>query len=513
MKTRITILFLALIVFLLILTNLSSKNLIFSQTRSNPAFEEIEIINETVLMSTLSTLPRPVSLQVIYSGFPIGYFPEITVKIFVSSDSGLTYSTIIMTDTGGYNFIGAVPGFEGGTRIFYQYEAEETNFNLMNVTTEYRYSVFTPTGVPTLVVFNGFPPVPSGFPQDYYFSEVIYNHSFNFEHDVWAYGPLFKELIDNYTNILEICNDSPEAYSDSVIRPWLAADGNRNYLLAGQEWLGARYNYQDKDFIAGDFEYDVLGITHSYNDVSYDGVAGIRAPSLILSISDTQFGDPLLEKFNSLNPPADSILYNPDVTLDLPNWVDAYEVLPDVIIDIKVETRAVGGVPSVQELPTSSHRVLSAGNKIIFIAHDPLALATALNDSYPYYYWIGFDSASVSFQALRWFGVSIITDVRDDEKKYSPLSYSLSQNYPNPFNPTTKISWQSGESGWQILKVYVLLGNEVSKLVDEYRQAGIYEVEFNAINSTNGKPLTSGVYFYQLRIGSFNETRKMILIR
>lgn len=508
MKARTTILFLTLIVFLFIPANLSSKNSIPSQTRSNPAFEEIEILNETILMSTLSTLPRPVSLQVTYSGFPIGYFPEITVKIFVSSDSGLTYSTIIMTDTGGYNFIGEVPGFEGGTRVFYQYEAEETNFNLMNFTTEYRYSVFTPSGAPTLVVFNGFPPVPSGFPQDYYFSEVIYNHSFNFEHDVWAYGPLFKELVDNYKNIIEICEDPPEAYSDSVIRPWLAADGNRNYLLAGQEWLGARYNFQDKDFIAGDFEYDVLGITHSYNDVSYDGVAGIRAPSRILPISDTQFGDPLLEKFNSLIPPADSILYNPDVTLDMDNWIDAYEVLPGVIVDINVVTRAVGGVPSVQELPTLSHRILPAGNKIIFIAYDPLALTT-----FHYYYWVGFDSANVPFQALRWFGVDIITDVRDEEKKYSPSSYSLSQNYPNPFNPSTKISWQATESGWQILKVYDLLGNEVSKLVDEYRQAGIYEVEFNAINSTTEKPLASGVYFYQLRINSFNETRKMILIR
>jgi D-alanyl-D-alanine carboxypeptidase len=96
-----------------------------------------------------------------------------------------------------------------------------------------------------------------------------------------------------------------------------------------------------------------------------------------------------------------------------------------------------------------------------------------------------------------------------------PAEYSLSQNYPNPFNPRTKISWQSPVGSWQVLKIFDILGNEIATLVDEYKPAGIYEVEFNASS------LSSGVYFYQLRIGdpsrgaeqSFVQTRKMLLIR
>lgn len=88
-----------------------------------------------------------------------------------------------------------------------------------------------------------------------------------------------------------------------------------------------------------------------------------------------------------------------------------------------------------------------------------------------------------------------------------PETFNLFQNYPNPFNPSTKISWQSPVGSHQTLKVFDVLGNEIANLVDEYKPAGTYEVEFNAIK------LSSGVYFYKLQAGSFVETKKMILLR
>lgn len=85
--------------------------------------------------------------------------------------------------------------------------------------------------------------------------------------------------------------------------------------------------------------------------------------------------------------------------------------------------------------------------------------------------------------------------------------FYLNNNYPNPFNPNTKISWQSPIAVYQSLKVYDVLGNEVSTLVDEFRNAGSYEVEFD------GGKLSSGVYFYQLRVGDYLETKKMLLLK
>jgi len=89
----------------------------------------------------------------------------------------------------------------------------------------------------------------------------------------------------------------------------------------------------------------------------------------------------------------------------------------------------------------------------------------------------------------------------------SITSFNLGQNYPNPFNPGTIISWQSPISGHQTLKVYDVLGNEVATLVDEYREAGSYQYEFNA------RDLSSGIYFYKLQIGDFVQTKKMILMQ
>lgn len=85
--------------------------------------------------------------------------------------------------------------------------------------------------------------------------------------------------------------------------------------------------------------------------------------------------------------------------------------------------------------------------------------------------------------------------------------FTLSQNYPNPFNPSTNISFSIPNSGLVTLKVYDILGNEITTLINEELSAGNYTKTFDATN------LSSGVYFYKLNAGKFSETKKMILIR
>jgi hypothetical protein len=109
------------------------------------------------------------------------------------------------------------------------------------------------------------------------------------------------------------------------------------------------------------------------------------------------------------------------------------------------------------------------------------------------------------------YGDTTVVSV-DDETPNLPTSFKLEQNYPNPFNPSTVISWQSPVGSWQTLKIYDILGNEVVSLVDEYKPAGKYEVEFS-VGQNSVLSLSSGIYFYQLRAGSFMQIKKMILMK
>jgi hypothetical protein len=91
----------------------------------------------------------------------------------------------------------------------------------------------------------------------------------------------------------------------------------------------------------------------------------------------------------------------------------------------------------------------------------------------------------------------------------NPKDFVLHQNYPNPFNPTTKIKYAIKEQGLVALKVYDILGREITALVNEPKQAGEYEVEFDPSNYG----LSSGVYLYRLTSGSFSATRKFVYLR
>jgi hypothetical protein len=94
-----------------------------------------------------------------------------------------------------------------------------------------------------------------------------------------------------------------------------------------------------------------------------------------------------------------------------------------------------------------------------------------------------------------------------NENKQSVTAYRLFQNYPNPFNPSTSIDYQIKQSGLVTIKVYDMLGNEVRTLVNEYKQAGSYSLNFNAGN------LSSGVYLYRITAGGYTASRKMILVK
>ncbi|MCK9280075.1 MAG: T9SS type A sorting domain-containing protein [Melioribacteraceae bacterium] len=88
-----------------------------------------------------------------------------------------------------------------------------------------------------------------------------------------------------------------------------------------------------------------------------------------------------------------------------------------------------------------------------------------------------------------------------------PTVYSLSNNYPNPFNPTTKIKYDLPKESMVTLKVFDILGREVTTLVSQNQKAGYYEVNFN------GSQLATGVYVFRIQANDFVQTKKMMLVK
>jgi hypothetical protein len=88
-----------------------------------------------------------------------------------------------------------------------------------------------------------------------------------------------------------------------------------------------------------------------------------------------------------------------------------------------------------------------------------------------------------------------------------PVDYTLMQNYPNPFNPSTTIQFALPKEGRVSIKVFNILGKYIATLLDGFQIAGYHEVTFH------GDSFSSGIYFYQMRVGSFIETKKMMLMK
>jgi hypothetical protein len=118
-------------------------------------------------------------------------------------------------------------------------------------------------------------------------------------------------------------------------------------------------------------------------------------------------------------------------------------------------------------------------------------------DAGKYYYRLKQKDYDGSYDYSRQVEVNVTT----------PMEYSLEQNYPNPFNPTTRIKYSLKEKNYVTLKVYDVLGIQVANLVDEVKEAGQYELLYNASN------LSSGVYYYTLTVDNFTSTKKFVLMK
>jgi hypothetical protein len=142
------------------------------------------------------------------------------------------------------------------------------------------------------------------------------------------------------------------------------------------------------------------------------------------------------------------------------------------------------------------------------LAYSDATLKTAARGGLPLgdLNWFPTQLASWS-SAADWADAQTALSVSERKGTGVPTGYSLNQNYPNPFNPSTQITYSVPTNGYVTLKVYNLVGQEVSTLFAGVQHAGNYQVTFDASS------LTSGVYFYRLETGNTSISKKMILMK
>ncbi len=154
----------------------------------------------------------------------------------------------------------------------------------------------------------------------------------------------------------------------------------------------------------------------------------------------------------------------------------------------------------------------------MFVAGIPLSVTEVKSTTYEWYtnerkypvFGISYIeinvNGSVTNHKVVEYNIQNATDVKEDPQQVVS-EFELNQNYPNPFNPGTSIKYAISSMQFVTLKVYDIIGNEVATLVDEYKPAGSYEVDFDA------SKLSSGVYLYRLQSGGNIITKKMTLIK
>ena len=93
-----------------------------------------------------------------------------------------------------------------------------------------------------------------------------------------------------------------------------------------------------------------------------------------------------------------------------------------------------------------------------------------------------------------------------------PIAYTLQQNYPNPFNPITSLRYDLPAQAQVTLIIYDLMGREVTQLINTTQESGYRSVQWEATDM-HGRPVSAGVYLYQIRAGEFVQTKKMVLLK
>lgn len=289
----------------------------------------------------------------------------------------------------------------------------------------------------------------------------------------------------------------------------ISPDSNRNIVATGT----CGYNGRLDDFFA--VKYNSGGVMRWYRKISSGGDVADRSYSSVVDYSgniymtgtkgQNQYSDFMTAKLDSngvtkwiryYNSPYNLEDYASYITIDTHSNIyvsGSSKFRPffyNVMTVLKYDSE--GNEVWKFNFDSSSSNIGENGKKIVVKTNGDIFISGTSGTTYDY-----------DFQLLKCSQLIGVNPIQSE----IPIYFSLHQNYPNPFNPSTKIKFELPAAGNVSIRIFDIMGREVSMLVNEFMKPGVYEADFNAAD------LPSGVYLYKLEAGEFTETRKMILLK
>jgi hypothetical protein len=288
-----------------------------------------------------------------------------------------------------------------------------------------------------------------------------------------------------------------------------------NLIATGEQW---NVQYVDPSAAPGDSLFPDADVA-----VSYDGLAHTFYDTDGNSVHSLGVA---YEEFAMIYSNSEKVAEFPFTISSsfIDTFHSAYQLGEEMVTKNFGRIRMIGDAFGTIVLPDGSTRaalrikIMRESSDTLLASGIPIGINTFKSTTYEWYTNESkYPVLGISYVETQIFGilhrykqVDYNTETTTDVNNESPQivnGFELLQKYPNPFNPSTKISCQSSVGSHQTIKVYNILGTEVATLVDEYKPAGSYEVEFDA------SKLSSGVYLYSLQSGSETITKKMTLIK
>lgn len=429
---------------------------------------------------------------------PINYFGNLSFsnqylfatggyKIFRTSNEGTNWETV----SNGINCISPSSILSLGNYLF--------------ATSEIGVSISSNSGLTWAESNNGLPPPPYSYIYDkfltssgsYVFVSMYYSGVYRTSNYGANWIPVNNGLANSPIEYLTSFNSKIYATSDSGI--FRSTNNGENWYLLSDTLKSIKSMVSLGTNI---FAVNGSRVYRSINDgynwfLSNNGIGGYRMYTLAVSGSD------IIAAGNSGFYEDSSIYLS---TNNGNNWIPIGQELVDwnfYVLSIKIYNSYIF-------LASDSGIFLSTNRGTNWLRKDQgffdgHRYVTCLETDNNYIY-VGVNFASVWRRQL-----SEIIGIQNISTEI-PEKFYLFQNYPNPFNPSTNIRYQIANNGFVSLKIYDILGREISTLVNENQKSGIYEIQFSANSITNSQ-LSSGIYFYKLVSEDFSETKRMALLK